>query len=148
MIDKETRLLGEKYLQEAWVFFKNNDDAGAIEPLQKAYECGNIQAALLLADSYRNGEGVEKDVPKAMEIYHEVANQMNIVDHNEISMAQYNLFVSYKNGEGVEKDMNKAIEWLIKSADNGCDTAQRLYGAMLMTGIPEVEIDLKKQNTI
>lgn len=144
MIDKETRLLDEKYLQEAWVFFKNNDDAGAIEPLQKAYECGNIQAALLLADSYRNGEGVEKDVPKAMEIYHEVANQMNIVDHNEISMAQYNLFISYKNGEGVEKDMNKAIEWLIKSADNGCDTAQRLYGAMLMTGIPEVEIDLKK----
>ena len=50
---------------------------------------------------YQNGEGVTKDLAKAVELYQKAADQGN-------AGAQNNLGVLYQNGEGVPKDLESS----------------------------------------
>jgi TPR repeat protein len=70
-----------------------------------------------LADSYRSGEGVEKDLAKAFQLYRMAAE----TGHAE---AQTRLADSYRNGEGVEKDLAKADQWYRIAAESVDDSAQ------------------------
>jgi hypothetical protein len=71
-----------------------------------------------LAESYRKGEGVEKDPAKAVELYRLAAAAGN-------AWAQYGLAESYRKGEGVEKDMEQAGEWYRKAAQQGHDFSKK-----------------------
>jgi TPR repeat protein len=66
---------------------------------------------------YNNGEGVDKDYNKAIELYQQAANLGN-------SYAQYNLAVMYENGGEIEKDIDQAIYWYIRSAKQGDQDAK------------------------
>jgi len=67
---------------------------------------------LLLAERYRSGKGVPKDMSKAAELYQKAADQGNHYAQNDLGML-------YENGEGVPKDLNKARELYQKAADQG-----------------------------
>ncbi len=82
-----------------------------------AAKTGYAWAQTRLADSYRRGEGVEKDPAKAVQLYRMAAEQGN-------AEAQTKLADSYRTGEGVEKDLAKANQLYRMAADTGNDEAQ------------------------
>ena len=63
-----------------------------------------------LGRCYQNGEGVEKDLKKAVQYYTLAANQ-------EHANARCNLGRCYQNGKGVEKDLQKAVEYYTLAAN-------------------------------
>ena len=65
-----------------------------------------------MGDCYRNGEGVEKNLEKAVYWYSIAAKHGN-------RKAQSNLGDCYRKGEGVEKDIEKATYWYSKNAPKG-----------------------------
>jgi hypothetical protein len=65
-----------------------------------------------LAVCYENGDGVEKDFKRAVELYTMAANLGN-------SDAQNSLAYRYQHGKGIEKDSKKAIELYELSAKQG-----------------------------
>ena len=65
---------------------------------------------------YLNGQGVEKDVKHAVELYKLAANQ-------GLANAQNNLGNMYANGHGVEQSTTKAVEWWTKAAAQGVEEA-------------------------
>jgi hypothetical protein len=76
---------------------------------------------------YYRGEGVPKDVAKAVEWWQKAAAQGD-------ANAQYNLGVMYNKGEGVPKDAARAIEWYRKAAEQGNSYAQFNLAASYATG--------------
>jgi len=70
-----------------------------------------------LGNRYSHGEGVERDLEKAIYWYTKAAEQGN-------ASAQNNLGNSYFKGEGVERDVEKAMYWLTKSAQQGVIEAE------------------------
>lgn len=71
---------------------------------------------------YKNGLGTDIDVSKAIEYFQRSADN---------KWSSYQLGRIYLFGaEGLEKDKGKAVEWLIKSADDGNEYAQKLLENM------------------
>ena len=76
---------------------------------------------------YAKGEGVEKDLDKAAELYEQAAAQGEVA-------AQYNLGIMYKDGIGVEKDLHKAAEFYKQAAAQGHAPAQCNLGVRYQNG--------------
>ena len=93
-----------------------------------------MEAQTYLGVCYFYGEGVEKDIDKAIELLREASKQGE-------ENAQYYLGICYYNGEGVEKDVEKYIE-LIESAAN-----QGNSDAITELGIIYKEGKIKSKNT-
>lgn len=83
--------------------------------IEKA-EQGDVSAQLELGWLYQYGEGVEKDIRKALEWYEKAAKQGS-------SQAQVNIAVIYDEGVDVPENNELAIEWYKKAAGQGHDTA-------------------------
>ncbi|MDS1315575.1 tetratricopeptide repeat protein, partial [Aliarcobacter butzleri] len=83
----------------------------------------------------KNGEGVAKDIQKAIQWYEKSANQGN-------PYAYYNLGAVYLNGKEVIKDYKKAIE-LLKKSLNQKDKLQQEYIDRLCKELPNVCVDTK-----
>jgi hypothetical protein len=66
---------------------------------------------------YVNGEGVEKDMNQAVELFKKAAEQGHVD-------AQNNLGAMYFTGEGVNRDEKEAIKWFEKAASQGNSDAQ------------------------
>ena len=78
---------------------------GAVaEDFRKDAEQGNAEAQFSLGICYANGNGVAKDMTKAVEWYRKAAEQ----GHDK---AQFNLCLCYANSDGVAKDMTEAAKW-------------------------------------
>lgn len=71
-----------------------------------------------LAVKYVKGDGVEKDIPKAVALFTQAAEAGH-------SKAQYNLGVIYLNGIGIQMEPNKAVEWFKRAANQNHDQARR-----------------------
>lgn len=125
----------------------------AVEWYLRAADKGNADAMCMLANSYRDGDGVEKDMEQALQLYKKaIAIDGNIdsllglgicymkgdgVSQNyqhgvfliERSakqgnmIAQYNMGEFYRIGMGVETDMEEALRWYHLSAAQGYDKA-------------------------
>ena len=67
------------------------------------YELGNL---------YYNGDAVEKDFTKAIELY-EQSGELGFFQ------AQVNVAYMYETGTGTEADISKALFWYKKAADLG-----------------------------
>ena len=78
----------------------------------KAAEQGHADAQYDLGCCYYNGEGVPRDMAKAVEWFRKAAEQ-------GYADAQYNLGVCYYNGEGIGKDLKEAVLWLEKAKAQG-----------------------------
>lgn len=88
---------------------------------------GEAWAMNNLANSYADGEGVEKDLNKAIYWYKKGSE-------NGSAVAMYNLSSYYRKGEVVEKNNEKALELLKRSAKLNFPKASKELGVAYFNG--------------
>ena len=101
---------------------KNKDKATelyklAFPGLATLAEQGDSDAQRYLGCCYEYGDGVTKDLAKAVEWYRKSAEQGN-------ADAQCNLGYCYEKGRGVTKNIKTALQWYRKAAAQGNDRAK------------------------
>lgn len=82
-----------------------------------------------LADKFEHGLGVRQDLPEAVRLYHEAAQQ-NVV------AAQFALGQLFRDGRGVRADRARAIQWFTVAAHHGWPGAQQALDALQTGGRP------------
>lgn len=95
------------------------DYASISRLLEEAAKLNHPNAQYNLAVMYHRGDGVEKDIQKAL-FWYEKASEANL------AIAQYNLGMLYFEGSVVPKDEQKAKELWQKAADQGLEAAVKL----------------------
>ncbi|KAI9203689.1 uncharacterized protein BJ171DRAFT_138797 [Polychytrium aggregatum] len=86
----------------------------AFQLLEAAASASHAMAQFHLAESYRNGLGVDQDQTKAAELYRSLAEQ-------RMPRAQVAFGRCYESGEGVDQNHEAAIEWYSKAASQGSE---------------------------
>ena len=110
-------------------------DGTARDPQQAALWCakaaaqGFAPAQATLGLMYVSGQGVEKDLNKALELLQQAALQGD-------TEAQYNLGVLLEQGQAGEPNLEQAFAWLSKAAQQGLAAAQERLGLMYAIGQP------------
>jgi hypothetical protein len=146
----ENLKMTKKQLQDSQFLFenfqKNLDSENTLRGLLKLkqdFSLSNFvnfpfdaKEQLKLALCYKNGDGVSKDLKKAIELFTLAANQGD-------SNAQYHLGFCFLNGDGVQKDFHKAIEFYRLAADQKHSTAKNNLGYCYENGLG-VKKDLNK----
>jgi hypothetical protein len=98
-----------------------------VATLQTAAESGDADAQFALAVRYRNGDGVDQDYTKAMDLAKRSADQGN-------AQAQTLVGMMYQGGEGVAPDASEAASYYQKAAEQNDPWAQSLLGGMYLSG--------------
>lgn len=78
---------------------------------------GIAEALCAVAQAYANGEGVEVDFPRALELYNQSAMR-------GFAQAQFELGLFYKTGRGLTVDLKKATRWFCQAAKQGHEEAR------------------------
>jgi TPR repeat protein/S1-C subfamily serine protease len=141
--------------------------------LQKEAEEGDPIAQFNLAMKYESGDGVPKDIAKAIEWYKKSSNQGNAAAQSNLGYiyyigtdvsknfpvafdliqkasaqnepsAQFRLGIIYAYSTDIPKDNLKALEWIEKSATQGYVPAERRLGALYFSGDLGVYKDINK----
>ena len=90
-----------------------DDEASQLAMVQKRVAKGDAAAIDLLGDNYFFGAlGLEKDVPRAIELWTKAAERGSIDAHSRLGYRYY-------NGEGVEEDKPRAIHHWQQAAMRG-----------------------------
>jgi hypothetical protein len=113
----------------------NGDYEAAANEFIPLAERGDHRAMYALGSMYAAGQGVEKNLKKAFELFKEAAQ-------NGRADAMYKLGVMYEEGVGTKKSTKKAIRYYQKSAKLGYPLGQYHLGLMYLNG------SAVKQNTI
>lgn len=127
-----------KDYKTAWQFYdwakacadKNGENYNhefAVKLFTEAANGGIAVTKYKLGKIFLNGDGVEKDIPKAIEWLKQAA-----LEENEF--AEYALGRLFLKGEEVEKDIFAAEEYLLKSASHGNKYAAYLLGKEYLSG--------------
>ena len=91
-------------------------DDNATDPLFEGIKFsatqGNADSQCLLATIYSEGDGIQKDLVQAAQLYRMAAEQGH-------DLAQLKLGLCYQNGSGVPQNKLEAYIWLNISAENG-----------------------------
>ena len=127
-----------KDYKTAWQFYdwakactdKNGENYNpefAVKLFTEAANGGITVAKYKLGKLFLSGDGVEKDIPKAVEWLKQAA-----VEENEF--AEYALGRLFLKGEEVEKDIFVAEEYLLKSASRGNKYAAYFLGKEYLSG--------------
>lgn len=127
-----------KDYKTAWQFYdwakacadKNGEEYNpefAVKLFIEAANGGITVAKYKLGKIFLNGDGVEKDIPKAIEWLKQAATEEN-------EFAEYALGRLYLQGEEVEKDTVAAEDYLLKSASHGNKYAAYLLGKEYLRG--------------
>jgi len=101
--------------------------AEAVSWLEKSADGGNQFAQYSLGKFYRDGEHMEKNIPKAVALFTLAAEQDN-------EYAQYALGKLFLSGDDVPKDAPAAIRWLTTSAEQENQYAQYTLGKLFLLG--------------
>eukprot|EP00051_Salpingoeca_urceolata_P020883 m.318995 g.318995 ORF g.318995 m.318995 type:complete len:398 (+) comp19701_c0_seq1:193-1386(+) len=101
-------------------------EEGAQFYIQAADE-GWPAAQFNLAVCYAHGEGVPKDMDRALELYSAAAKQ-------DYPPAIFNLGVCYRNGRGVDRDVKVAAQYYQRAADLGFAHAMNNLGVCYQEG--------------
>ena len=92
---------------------RTEDDVSKVASVKKRVDAKDPSAVNFLAGQYFFGSyGLEKDAPRAMELWKEAAELGSIGAH-------YNLGCRYFNGEGVPQDTAKSVQHWEKAACQG-----------------------------
>ena len=100
----------------------------AMPMLEKAAQMGHSGAQNHLGVDYKTGEGVAKDLKKAIYWYQKAIDQNN-------PKAMWNLAQLYKKGDGVAKDEKKYVSLLLRAAGLGHSNSQNSVGLLYQKGI-------------
>lgn len=100
---------------------------GVGDTLESRAKKGDVVAMHELGLRFERGAGVERDVNKAVELYHKAAEK-------GYARSQFNLGIAYSQGLGVKRDTKQAAEWYIKSAEQGFTLAEHNLGTMYLSG--------------
>lgn len=136
-IEKSEKKSRKDY-KTAWQFYdwakacmdKNGENYNpefAVKLFTEAANSGITVAKYKLGKMFLNGDGVEKDIPKAIEWLKQAAAEEN-------EFAEYALGRLFLKGEEVEKDIFAAEEYLLKSASHGNKYAAYLLGKEYLSG--------------
>ena len=91
-------------------------------------ERGDHRAMYALGSMYSSGQGVEKNLKKAFELFNEAAK-------NGRADAMYKLGIMYEEGIEVEKNYKKALRLYQKSSKKGYPLSQYRFGLMYEKGL-------------
>ncbi|WP_232555693.1 hypothetical protein [Klebsiella variicola] len=104
-----------------------SDYAAGLAWLEKSAKQDNAAALLLLAQSYDEGYGVEKDKKQYLDYLLKAATLGN-------DEAQLEIGYLYLTGNGVAKNLPEAYQWYVKSAAQGNPRANYHLGLMYQNG--------------
>lgn len=107
--------------------YKRGDFATAAKEFEPLAKRGDHRAMYALGSMYAAGQGVEKDLSKAHDLFREAA-QNGRID------AMYKLGLMYEQGLGVSRDYRKALRYYQKSAKQGFPLSQYRFGMMYIDG--------------
>ena len=93
-------------------FLKESNESEGISLLQKASDLDNDKAQIQLANFYKHGYYVKKDINKCIEL-------LNKAKENGNSKALIQLSYIYTDGIDIEKDLEKAFEYDKEAASKG-----------------------------
>lgn len=99
----------------------------ALAPLAEDSDKNDVRVLNLLATMYFTGEGIAKDIPRALKCYRQAAI-LGLVS------AQSRLGVIYLNGEGTRKNLHLATHWLRKAARSNDVVALRELARLHLEG--------------
>ncbi len=125
LLGKGVALLKLDRNQEASSCFKRVFEK--FDEIYKKSDSKNLKALSRLAQCYRNGWGVEKDLKEAIKLDTKIASLGN-------ANAQLSLGHCYYHGQGVTQDYKLAVEWYIKAAEQGNVYAQYRLGCCYFDG--------------
>lgn len=114
-------------LGKLWLENGIGDPEQAVAWIVKAADAGNAAAQYALGKFYRDGEYVQRDIAKALELFTLSAEQKN-------EYAAYQLGRLYLAGEDIPKDMAAAVKWLTFSSDLGNQYAQYALAKLYLAG--------------
>ncbi len=103
------------------------DKAKAVEYYAAGAEAGDFTCTHLYADCLYNGDGIEQDGAKAMELYQWLVD-VKAHNKNDYSWAAYMLGNIYTEGTYVEQDTQKAQEYYELAAELGNKDAMQVLG--------------------
>ena len=136
-----------------------------IEQLKRDAEAGDASAQNSLACAYYNGDGVEKDIPAALDLFEKSAAGGDKYGLSNLAYryrygkdgyakdlkkafdlylqaaeqghvpAQETVGIFYDFGYGIEQDDTKAVEWYTKAATKGRSLAQNNLGSKYENGL-------------
>lgn len=114
-------------LVEAIEAYDNKQYKIAMKALKPIAEIGDSEAQYLVGAMYYYGNGVRKNINKAVKWYKLSAEQSH-------PKSQYSLGNKYRKGQGVRKDLSKAISLYKLSANQGYRKAQFNLGFSYFLG--------------
>lgn len=123
----EAALSSEELYKQGAELFDQGKHSAAITLLEKAAQLGHADAQNHLGVDYRRGEGVPKDIEKAVYWFRKAIEQNN-------PKAMRNLGQLYKEGEEIPKDIKKAVELIMRAAQLGHSSAQNSLALMYEEG--------------
>lgn len=125
------KLLGLNVVKLALQKQQDLQDEGSSLPqkqLENSFDTIDPEEQYNLACKYQGGDGVPKDVEKAVYFFRNAAEQ-------GYATAQLNLGICYYKGQGVAKDLEQAAYWYRKAAEQGDAFAQRSLGYCYQYGL-------------
>ena len=111
--------------------------------IEKAANQDYAEAQNNLGVMYYRGQGVPKDLQKALYWVEKARLSFERKAEKEDKNAQYSLGFLYYNGQGLPKDLEKAFYWFEKAANQNHTQAQYMLSMMYQNG-QGVQKDLKK----
>lgn len=103
------------------------DYAQAVKWFGMAAKLGHSSSKCNLGMAYAAGWGVEKDFPKAAELWLEAAEQGNM-------FAQLSIASCYYNGFGIPRNLPAALKWFHRAAAQGEPNAQHVLAIQYSEG--------------
>ena len=103
------------------------NDINKFEKILREAEQGDADAQYQIAESYSEGETIQKNNTEAVKWYRKAAEQGHI-------LSQYKLGVCYRYGTGCETDIEEAKKWLKKASMQGNKNASNYLNSIEIWG--------------
>eukprot|EP01037_Dinobryon_pediforme_P002494 gene2494-2533_t len=115
----------------------------AAQLFQQAAELGDLDACYSLALLYKNGLGVEKNLPEAVKWLAKAAQEKHVNSMIELGLMQF-------NGLGTERDETSAARWFLKAAELNNAIGQNRIARLLAAGrgVPVNKIEAAKWHVL
>lgn len=124
----------DEHAEEAQLFVYEQMNQSMSHPPEAA-EAGQARTQYALGKIYRDGQGVEKDVQKAVELFTLAAMQGN-------SFAAFALGKMYLSDDPtLSRNVAAALKWITNAAEHGNQFAQYYLGKLLLKGTDDISQD-------